>query len=143
MLIDKVAIESFIPQRCPFVMIDELIESTAHTFQSQFVIQKDNLFLIDGQLSDVALIENIAQTCAAGLEYQHRKTTSGKTQTTRLGFIGAVSQLEVKNRAKEGQKITTYVNLVTEFDSIFLLHGRVFYLQELLLSCQLKVVLQQ
>lgn len=67
MIISKEKIESYIPQRAPFIMIDNLIEATTETFKTDFRILPDNIFVEKGVLREFALIENIAQSSSAGL----------------------------------------------------------------------------
>ena len=62
MIISKEKIESYIPQREPFIMIDNLVEATPETFKTDFRILADNIFIEKGILREFALIENIAQS---------------------------------------------------------------------------------
>lgn len=137
MLIDKDTITNYIPQRFPFVMIDKLIAANETYFESEFTITADNLFLQEGVLSESALVENIAQTCAAGFGYvnSQKGEAAGK-----LGFIGAVSRLEVRKEAIEQDTITTKVTVISTFDTIHLIEGTAFNGNEELLICQMKIV---
>ncbi len=137
MLIDKNSITNYIPQRFPFVMIDALISANETQFESEFEIRKENIFLKDGVLSESALIENIAQTCAAGFGYigsQHGE------EAGKLGFIGSVSRLEVKKAAGENDWIVTKVAVISTFDTIHLVEGTASCNGEELVTCQMKIV---
>lgn len=138
MLIEKELIQNFLPQRPPFVMIDCLVDANDAGFLSSFQIAEDNLFLQDGVLSESALIENIAQTCAAGFGYvgSQRGEEAG-----RLGFIGAVSRLSVSSSAKLGDEVQTRIELLNAFDSIHLVQGTASVDGKTVLECQLKIVL--
>ncbi|MCO5260995.1 MAG: hypothetical protein M9916_12720 [Crocinitomicaceae bacterium] len=138
MLIDKSSISKYIPQRAPFIMVDELITANETHFESQFIVDKSNLFLKNGLLSESALIENIAQTCAAGFGYVNslKGDEAGK-----LGFIGSVSRVEVKDVAKELDALTTKVEVISTFDTIHLIEGKVYNKNSNeLISCQMKIV---
>lgn len=137
MLIDKNTITDYIPQRFPFVMIDKLISANETQFESEFEITADNIFLKDGILSESALIENIAQTCAAGFGYVNSQNGEG---AGKLGFIGSVSRLEVKNAAAKSDVITTKVTVISTFDTIHLIEGTAFCGDEELVTCQMKIV---
>jgi predicted hotdog family 3-hydroxylacyl-ACP dehydratase len=137
MLIDKDLITFYIPQRDPFVMIDALMSATEDGIKSTFQIRPENIFISDGYLSDVALVENIAQTCAAGFGYMGSQ--NGETEP-RLGFIGAVSKLEVLANSKVHDNIETTVNILTRFDNIYLIEGIATTEKNLLLKCQMKIV---
>jgi predicted hotdog family 3-hydroxylacyl-ACP dehydratase len=137
MLISKDYIENYIPQRDPFIMIDALLSANEERFCSSFVIRTENIFLFNGILSDVALVENIAQTCAAGFGYigsQNNETEA------RLGFIGAVSRLQVFEEAKAEENIETTVNILNRFENIYLVEGIATRNGTALLKCQMKIV---
>lgn len=138
MLIDKQNIKQFIPQREPFVMIDTLISADPKEFMSSFKIMGNNIFLDDGILSAAALVENIAQTCAAGFGYINSLSGSGEAQ---LGFIGAVSKLNVLHLPVDGDTLKTEIDVLNTFDNINLIQGAVRTNDKKLLECQMKIVL--
>lgn len=138
MLIDKNTIQEVIPQRKPFVMIDCLESANAEGFVSHFDIVSDNIFLLEGMLSESALVENIAQTCAAGFGYLGR---SDDQEEPRLGFIGAVTKLEVFHQAALNDTIDTQISILNTFENIHLIEGIARTAGKDLLKCQMKIVL--
>ncbi len=138
MLIDKQNITRFIPQRFPFVMIDELVKADESGFESSFKIDDDNLFLNEGILSESSLVENIAQTCAAGFGYVNSLKGEGEGQ---LGFIGAVSRLSVEKLPATGATISTKIEVLSTFDAIHLIQGTASSEGEKLVECQMKIVI--
>ena len=138
MLIDKQNIEQFIPQREPFVMIDTLISADPKEFKSSFEILENNIFLEDDILSASALVENIAQTCAAGFGYINSLSGNREDQ---LGFIGAVSKLNVLHLPLNGDTLNTEIEILNTFDNINLIQGSVYTNEKKLLECQMKIVL--
>ncbi|WP_430405560.1 hypothetical protein [Fluviicola sp.] len=138
MLINKENITSIIPQRAPFVMIDSLLDANETGFNTNFEILSDNLFLENGILSESSLIENIAQTCAAGFGYLNSLIEGGEPK---LGFIGAVTQVQVENSAKLNDLIETSVQILSTFDTIHLVEGVAKSNGQVLLTCQMKIVL--
>lgn len=138
MLINKENITSIIPQRTPFVMIDSLLTADETGFKTEFKIAPDNLFLENAILSESALIENIAQTCAAGFGYLNSLAEGGEPK---LGFIGAVTQVQVEKPAKQDDLIETSVQILSTFDTIHLVEGTAKSNGNVLLTCQMKIVL--
>ena len=138
MLIEKENIARFIPQRNPFVMIDNLIAADEKGFESTFEINSDNLFLENEVLSESALVENIAQTCAAGFGYVNSLKGEGEGQ---LGFIGAVSRLTVDSLPLNGANISTKIEILNTFDNIHLIQGSAYSNEEKLIECQMKIVI--
>jgi predicted hotdog family 3-hydroxylacyl-ACP dehydratase len=137
MLIDTQNIKTYIPQREPFIMIDGLVSANETEFKSSFDIQKGNIFLENGQLSESALVENIAQTCAAGFGYLGSLSGEGEA---RLGFIGAVSRLEVLAPSRENDRIETTVTILNSFENIHLIEGVAKCAGKELVKCQMKIV---
>lgn len=137
MLIEKKFITDYIPQRAPFIMIDTLVSAIEGEFKSTYKVLSENILLSEGILSEAALIENIAQTCAAGFGYldnQSRNTES------RLGYIGAVSRLEVLAHSRAGDCIDTTVTVLSKFENIYLIEGVASCRGSELLRCQMKIV---
>jgi predicted hotdog family 3-hydroxylacyl-ACP dehydratase len=62
MKISKTEIENYIPQRKPFIMIDNLVNAVPEKFETDFLVLPENIFVENGVLREFALIENIAQT---------------------------------------------------------------------------------
>lgn len=137
MLVSKENILNYIPQRIPFVMIDNLINATENEFQSTFQIVDSSIFLENNILSESALVENIAQTSAAGFGYVNSQ--KGK-EAGGLGFIGAITKLTVSDKAKLGDLITTKVTVITSFDAIHLIEGIASSNGRELVKCQMKIV---
>lgn len=137
MLIDKENIKTYIPQREPFILIDELVSADEKGFNSRFKVQTDTIFIENDTLSESALVENIAQTCAAGFGYLGSLSGGGEA---RLGFIGAVSRLEVFFSAKTRDQLETSVEIVNSFENIHLIEGIAKCNGVELLKCQMKIV---
>jgi predicted hotdog family 3-hydroxylacyl-ACP dehydratase len=130
-------ITEIIPQKAPFVMIDNLKKADETGFETDFLIKEDNLFLEEGRLSESSLTENIAQTCAAGFGYLGMKN---EDKEPKIGFIGAISKLTNLDYAKIGDKINTKVEILNSFESIHLIQGKCYNNDQLLLECQMKIV---
>jgi predicted hotdog family 3-hydroxylacyl-ACP dehydratase len=137
MKIPKANIESVLPHRSPFIMIDNLIDASTVEFKTDFIVQADNIFMKNDVLQEPALIENIAQTCAAGFGYLNSQSDGNAT----LGFIGAVSKLELFNLPKVNSKITTKANVTYQFQNVFLVKGENYCEDTKLLECEMKIVI--
>ncbi len=136
MKISKAEIENYIPQRAPFIMIDNLLASTPEKFETDFRVLQDNIFVEEDVLREFALIENIAQSSSAGLAIF--KKSSGKKLVD--GFIGGISKLRLYELPKVGDTIYTTVTLIAEIQNMFLLRGESFLNERKLIECELKLV---
>ena len=136
MIVTKEKIADIIPHRPPFVMIDNLVEVNESRFESDFFIQEDNVLVRSGFFEESGLIENIAQTCAAGFGYlDHEKGGEAK-----IGFIGAVSKLELFELPLAHSTINTIVTPTHQLGNIFLVKGENYCNGRKLLECEIKIV---
>jgi hypothetical protein len=136
MLITKENIQDFIPQRPPFVMIDNLTEAVSDIFKTDFRILPDNIFVENGMLREFAMIENIAQSSSAGLAFL-KKYAAHKTPQ---GYLGAISRLKLYELPKVNDKIYTMVKLLGQLNNMFLLKGENYLNDTKLMECELKLV---
>ncbi len=136
MRVAKEQIQRFIPQRPPFVMIDNLIEATPGRFETDFKILPDNIFLEEGILREYALIENIAQSGAAGLAMINRLDR----QQPINGFIGGISKLNVYDLPKINDTIQTIITPIAQLGEMFLLKAENFVGDKKIMECEVKLV---
>lgn len=136
MIAAETEITNLIPHRKPFVMIDTLISATPEVFESDFYIGHDNILVADGFFEASGLIENIAQTCAAGFGY----LDSASGAAPKIGFIGAVSKVEVFALPEVNNKINTIVTPTHQLGNIFLVKGENYCNGCKLLECEIKIV---
>src|ERR1700759_4501552 len=93
---------SYIPQRAPFIMIDEIVSAGEHSTTSVFTITADNLFVVDGAFSESGMVENMAQTAGAGVGF--RRQTAGLPLQS--GYIAALKNVVVHALPKINDTIT-------------------------------------
>ena len=136
MILDVKGVRELIPQKNPFVMVGELLIAEENKLETNFIINKDNVMVENGEFSTPGLIENIAQTCAAGFGY----ITKQKGENPQIGFIGSISKLKAHQRPKVGQKINTIIEVVTNFANITLIKGVNYFEGEILVECEMKIV---
>jgi len=136
MKIVKENIKSFIPHREPFIMIDNLLDATAKDFESDFLILPGNIFVKNGILQEAALVENIAQTCAAGFGFLQRKEDSPG-----LGFIASISKLVIHILPAVNGRLKTRVAITHQLENIIAIWGKSYCDEKKLLECEMKIVI--
>ncbi len=137
-LYNHYSITDFIPQRAPFIMVDKVIVCEEKLFKTTFEVKEDNLFLEKGILSESAILENIAQTCAAGMGCYSKMNTKEEVKT---GFIGSINKVEVFAPAHSGDTIHTEVTILQQLGNIFLIEGIAkTEKNQVLVKCQMKIV---
>lgn len=132
-------ITRYIPQAAPFVMIGELLETTPELTRTSFEIKADNILVRDGKFTTGGLVENMAQTAAAGTGYLAQQ--EGKAP--QVGFIGALKNLSVQELPAVGATITTEVRFMHQVLNVHIVQGSVFAANKQIASCELKIFLQQ
>jgi len=129
----------YIPQRHPIVMVGTLVAVYAKITETSFLVKEGALFVENGVLQEVGLIENIAQTAAAGVGYQ----CAVNNEAVPVGFIGAVKNLTIDYLPKVGELIFTRVEVLEEIFDMSLIKGESFVGDKPVLSCEMKIVLKK
>ncbi|PLX05544.1 MAG: 3-hydroxyacyl-ACP dehydratase [Marinilabiliales bacterium] len=131
----KSEITSIIPQRPPFVMIDELVHVAENRTETSMQIREDNVFVEHGVFLEPGLIENIAQTAAACAGY----VSLSKGKDAPVGYIGAVRKLQIDGLPKLGQKINTEITIEHRIAEVSVITGKVWCDGEKLAECEMKI----
>jgi predicted hotdog family 3-hydroxylacyl-ACP dehydratase len=127
-----------IPQREPMVMVGPLVELNDDSVKTEFLIPKDHALLDKEQcLYSAALIENIAQTAAVNAGYRAKLNQ----EKPKKGFIGAIKNFEVLNKAKAGDKLETVIFLKTEVFNASIIEGEIYCNDKLIAKGELKIFL--
>ena len=119
-------IEDFIPQRPPFVFIDTIESVAEKVARTRFTIPAECPLVVDNILPLSGLMENAAQTCA---------TRAGD----KIGYIGAIKQMEVTRFPHVGETLTTEAVVVQEVLNISLMECTTRIGDELIATTTLKI----
>ncbi len=139
MLLNKNEIESVIPQRKPFVMVDEFLQAEELNTITAFTPSYDSIFSEDGFFSENGLLENIAQTAAAGVGYYCKINNVAVP----VGFIANVKQFEVFELPKLGEKLVTEVEKINEVMDVTIVKGKVSYNGKIIVNCELRILIKK
>ncbi len=131
----KESILEYIPQRPPFVMVDKLLFCDEKQTETELNISPDNLFVEDGLFTEMGILENIAQTCAARLGYLNSE------QPVKIGMIGSVNNFEAYFLPEAGKKLNTIIDVENEVFNVVIIAANVFCEERHVASCSMKVVL--
>ncbi len=130
-------LQTLIPQKNPFVMVDTLTEYTEQSIVSNFTIPKDNILISKNHFSAPGLIENMAQTIALHTGYKYFL----KKQPAPTGYIGAIKKAEIFKLPKVSQKLTTTVEILHDIMGVTLVQAKVECDGILLASSEMKTAL--
>ena len=137
--LSRIDVLTLLPQRPPFVMIDRLTHFDETVTTTQLTVRTDNLFTeADGHLNPCALVENIAQTCAARMGYINRYIYR---QRVRLGYIGGIKNLQVLRTPRVGELLTTSIEVLQEVMRLTLVTATVRVGDEVIVTAEMKIAL--
>ncbi len=138
-MVTKENIESLIPQRPPFVMIDTLISFSENSITTGFTIGADNIFVENGVFKEPGLVENIAQTAAARAGYISQQ----ENKPVEVGYIGSVNNLQVFALPKTGDELITEITIENQIFDVTLISGKVSCNGQLLAQCNMKIFINK
>jgi 3-hydroxyacyl-[acyl-carrier-protein] dehydratase len=129
----------YIPQREPFVYISGIAQTGSNVFTTYFHIPDDCLLCSGGRATEAALIENMAQSAAAMEGYSARQTG----MPVKIGFIGAVKELEISYLPTTGSRIETTVEQENQVMNINIVKCKVYYEGKIIAACLLNIFLKE
>jgi predicted hotdog family 3-hydroxylacyl-ACP dehydratase len=136
---EELDILSLIPQKPPFVMADELLFSDDNITRTKFIVPSDNVFVINGEFSEAGLMENMAQTAAAGSGNMARI----ENRAVSTGYIGQVKNLEIFELPKVGDELLTEIKIEVQVFDAGIVSGKVWCEEKLLAQCEMKIFINQ
>lgn len=133
---DQNFVESLIPQRFPFVMVNSISEYSETQLVSGFEVKEENIFVQDGIFQASGLVEHQAQSVALHTGYKYYLL--GKEAPT--GYIGAIKTFEAIQLPKLGDKLTSEVSIINEMMGVTLVDIVTKINDEVIAKSQMKTV---
>lgn len=115
-LLHKDVVESIIPQKAPFVMVDTLFAFTSYNIVAGFTIQSSNIFVEAGRFTESGIVEHMAQSVALYTGYQYYL----KNEPAPTGYIGSIKDVVVLSLPPAGGELITTATILQEFMGITL-----------------------
>lgn len=128
-----------IPQKPPFVMVGKLLFSDDNFTKTSFTVTDDNVFVINGEFSEAGLMENMAQTAAAGSGNMARI----ENRPVPTGYIGQVKNLEIFYLPKTGDELLTEVRMEVQIFDAGIVSGKVWCDNAIVAQCEMKIFINQ
>jgi len=137
-LADGALLTDLLPQKPPMVMVHQLLQADAALTVSGFSVTDTCPLLEDVFLSEAGLVENIAQTAAAGVGYAYKQ----EQKEAPVGFIAAIKDLKITNLPRLGAALRTEVQVQNQVMEFSIIRGRVFENEALLAECEMRIFLK-
>ena len=125
----------YIPQRPPFVMIDEVVEANEKYTKTIFTILENNVLTENGFFTAGGLIENMAQTAGAGTGYM--AISNGKPMP--MGYIAALKNVHIIALPKVNDTIITETTFEQALLNFHLVKGKVMAGDKEIANCEFKI----
>ena len=117
------------------VMVDRIAGIDGAVTITTFLVAADNVFVEDGFFREPGLIENMAQSAAAGAGA--KPGLEGKPAP--VGFIGGIRNLKIDALPPAGSELTTKITVQHEVFNATIVQGEVFLNDRCIASCELKI----
>ncbi len=132
------SILDLIPQRPPFVMIDQLTEAGDKSAKGRLFIRESNVLCHNGFLQEAGLMECIAQTAAA---YTGYLLLSAKKEVSK-GYIGAIKNFVVHSLPEVNTEIQSEIIVENELLGYTIITGRIIQQSTVLAACEMRILLE-
>ena len=135
----EIDVHELLPQQEPFVMINRLVQFDSVRNVSETDIVASNIFVENGRFSPSGMIENIAQTCAARIGYVNKYIMK---EGIKIGFIGAVRNMDIIDTPRVGDMITTIVDVKEEVFGMTLATAMIKCNDEIIATTEIKIAIK-
>jgi predicted hotdog family 3-hydroxylacyl-ACP dehydratase len=136
--VEDTDILELLPQRRPFVMVDRITYFDIKKISTALKIERENIFVENGCLTEAGVIESIAQTCAVRMGYINKYLME---DSVKLGFIGSIKHLLIEKLPKVDEEIEITAEVKNEIFSVTLVAATVKCGNETVASCEMKIFL--
>lgn len=128
-----IPVTPYIPQRPPFVLVDNLLSCDEVVVTTDFRIAPDHILVENGRFTPAGMIENIAQTCATRIGWLNQD------KPVRIGVIGSINNFEYFQLPPAGKTIQTTVTVQSSVFEAIVVHAEIVCEEELVAQCDMKV----
>jgi predicted hotdog family 3-hydroxylacyl-ACP dehydratase len=116
-------IAELIPHRAPMCWIDSLIDCTNTTANATAHFTTEHFAVENGEVSETALVECVAQTVAAALGQRQRG--SEKTSAANNGMLAAVLNFKILARPPLDQTLTISIRELKRLGPMLMVSGTI------------------
>lgn len=129
---------NYIPQRHPFVMIDDLLSAEQDFVVTQFKIKEGQTLVEEGVFSESGLLENIAQTAAAHAGYFFVQ----KNLSVPVGYIANIKNLRIISLPPVNTILKTSVRFVNQIMNMALAEGEISVNGNVICTCEVRIYIK-
>ena len=132
-------IQTLIPQKAPFIMVDALLSCDIDSTQTTFKVVEGNVMLNGDEFTEGGLMENMAQTAAAGAGYMAIQ----ENKPVDVGYIGAVKNFEVFDLPKLNDELLTEVKIKDQVFDMTIIAATVRRSGTVVAQCEMNIFISR
>ncbi len=114
-----------------------MLQCTETSTLTVFKVKAGNFLVTNSEFTEAGLMENIAQTAAAGAGYMAVK----KNEQVKPGYIGSVRNFEVFDLPKTNDDLFTEVKTIDQVFDVTIISGTVKCNGVLMAKCEMNIFL--
>ena len=118
-------------------MVDRWLGSAGPTARTSFRVTAGNPLTANGRFGVAGLVENMAQTAAAGAGYEARAAGG----VMRGGAIVSINSLEIVRLPELGEELITETTVTARVGDIVVISGRITCGQSVVASGEMKILM--
>lgn len=126
---------NYIPQKEPFQFVDSIVSNEDGKTVCLYTVTNKCIMLEDSYLSESALLEVMAQTCAAGHGY-HAVMNNIPVAN---GYIGAIKKVHIESKPKVGDTIRCETNTLNQIGNASIVEANIFLEEKLIAHAELTI----
>ncbi|MCB9045911.1 MAG: 3-hydroxyacyl-ACP dehydratase [Chitinophagales bacterium] len=116
-------------------MVDEVLLADPKASKTSFLIRDDNIFVKEGIFTEPGLVENMAQTAAAGTGYRYQQ----QGEHVPVGFIASIKNLRIYALPKTGDLLHTENIVAHTVMNVHVVEAVVYLGEQKIASCEMKI----
>ncbi|GGH38563.1 FabZ [Mangrovimonas yunxiaonensis] len=137
-LLPTTQIQHLIPQKAPFVMVDQLVDFSPQHVTASLTITPENTLVKDGIFTEPGVVEHMAQTVALHTGYAYFL----KGEKAPTGYIGSIKKITIHKLPALSETITTKAEILHEFMGVTMVKVSAFNTKnEAIASGEMKTVI--
>ncbi|MEZ5047884.1 MAG: hypothetical protein R2831_12940 [Chitinophagaceae bacterium] len=130
-----ISAKSFIPQQYPFQFVDTLVAVEQNKTIATYKVSHDCVLLEENMLSEMAYIEILAQTAAAGSGFYFTQAN----QKIPTGYIGAVKKFQLHATCTIESELISIVETKNSIGNASIVEGKIMCKNECIASAELTI----
>ncbi len=134
-------LNQLLPQKPPFVFIDQIVELGEEHLKTAFNIKKDSLFLENTFFQSAGLVECMAQSAAIYVGVRSLNDEGDEQSQPPIGYIASISELNINQLPKLSDELNMTTSILNEIGSSLIVRCRTFVVSNLIAEARLQLFL--